>query len=75
MKAIYSIYPVSEIIKYPCEGVSDEDTEKAEKLANAAPELLKACNMARMDITKGTADQLTINVLEDAIKKSGIKGD
>lgn len=39
-------------------------------LIAAAPELLKACNRAMIEIMSGTTDQLTINALLDAIKKA-----
>ena len=39
-------------------------------LRNAAPELLEACNMARIEIENGRADTLTVDVLLKAIEKA-----
>ncbi|MFV0556975.1 MAG: hypothetical protein ACK5LM_07750 [Lactovum sp.] len=40
------------------------------QLIASAPDLLKACNMARIEIENGRADQTTIRVLENAINKA-----
>jgi len=46
---------------------SGEESGANAQLIAAAPELLEACKMARIEISEGTADQLTIDVLEKAI--------
>jgi len=47
----------------------DEKVANA-KLIAAAKDLLFACNMAKIEIENGKADQTTIEVLEKAIKKA-----
>ena len=47
-----------------------EVDEKKQKLEAAAPDLLAACNEAATDIRVGIAGELTIDVLEKAIKKA-----
>ncbi|WP_010416123.1 hypothetical protein [Anaerophaga thermohalophila] len=39
-------------------------------LIAAAPDLLRACNMGRADIIRGSVDDVTLEVLENAIKKA-----
>lgn len=40
------------------------------RLISAAPELFEACKMARTEIAKGTADDLTVDILEKALLKA-----
>lgn len=40
------------------------------KLIAASPDLLRACNMAKIEIENGRADQTTLTVLENAINKA-----
>lgn len=39
-------YTISQIIRYSCVGVTDEEKKKAKQLADTAPELLKVCKKA-----------------------------
>lgn len=58
--------------------IADEPTKKTTKekmIANAdlianAYELLKACNFAKQNIIHGEFDEITLNVLENAISKA-----
>ena len=47
-----------------------EEREANARLIAAAPELFEACKMARTEIAKGTADTLTVDVLEKALLKA-----
>lgn len=48
----------------------NEELKANARLMAAAPDLFKACNMARIEIAKGTADTLTVDVLEKAVLKA-----
>lgn len=50
---------------------NDGDEARANaKLMAASPDLLNACNFALQGIRNGQVDELTVNILEDAISKA-----
>ena len=52
-------------------GQSTNEKERCNaRLMAAAKDLFEACKMARTEIAKGTADTLTVDVLEKAILKA-----
>ena len=61
-------YSISKILIYSCKGITEEERQKAIKLADAAPELLEA--LIRINARVPIIDPLTRKYMVEAIKKA-----